>query len=257
VKLVASMIVRNELGRYLELCIEHLLTYCEEIRILDDGSDDGSDEYFALQVAMGRPVWVKQNPGPSFYEYESKARNELLAWTMEGVPDYVLSIDADEFVGNPERLLVSMRSHHAAYRLEMEEVWGADRDGLDIRVDGKWGPRPSPILWAAPSPDKLGTKLWSIPDRKLACGREPFAVRRSGARPARTAVFHFGWANRAERAGRFERYMVHDKGEFHANTHLQSIMWPDELVSTVRNAWPQGLSELSARLADRAGASST
>jgi glycosyltransferase involved in cell wall biosynthesis len=245
VKLVASMIVRNETHRYLKPCIEHWLTYCDEIRVLDDGSDDGTFEYLG---GMRKPVLVKRNPGPSFYEYESKARNELLRWTMRSKPDYVLSIDCDEFVGSPEALRVAMRSKMYAYTLQMEEVWGATEDTLSVRVDGRWGPRPCPILWNAPA---AWSSNWEIPDRKLACGREPRAVRTIRARPSRTSVFHFGWTNRSEREARAERYFTHDKGRFHADAHLQSILWDDSKVKTRSQPWPGGLEAVRGELVER------
>jgi glycosyltransferase involved in cell wall biosynthesis len=49
VKLIASLIVRNELKRYLEPCVAHLLEFCDEIRVLDDRSDDGTREWLAKQ----------------------------------------------------------------------------------------------------------------------------------------------------------------------------------------------------------------
>lgn len=243
-KLVASMIVRNELGRYLELCVNHLLTYCDEVRVLDDGSDDGTYEW--LEERNG--VFVTRNTGAQFYEYESRARQELLNWTMESHPAFVLSIDADEFVAEPGVLKAAMRHQRPVLTLSMEEVWSVEPETLWMRVDGHWGPRVVPILWRAP---QTLTYAWSIPDRKLACGREPMAVRQLRARPSGTKVLHFGWARQSEREERYQRYMTHDKGRFHRNTHLQSIMYPDEKVQLQGMLWPTGLIPISTALAVR------
>lgn len=243
-KLVASMIVHNELGRYLPLSISHLLSFCDEVRVLDDGSDDGTYEYLA-EISR---VIVKRNPGPSFFEHEGRARNHLLDWTLEAEPDYVLSIDADEFVGDPEIVLRSCRRGGSAYTLRMEEVWRADEVHLHIRVDNLWRPRPCPILWRAPK-GKSG-EVWKIPDVQLACGREPLVVRRTRAPVSGTSVFHFGWAKRVEREARAQRYFEHDQGRFHKDTHLQSILWPDERVSTQTQYWPQGLSAVKHEIAE-------
>ena len=243
-KLVASLIVRNEVGRYLPLAVEHLLTYCDEVRILDDGSDDGTYEYLG---GLQDPVFVKHVVTPSFYVDESSARDALLKWTMVGEPDYVLSIDADEFVADPQRLLIAMADKYPVYALSMTEVWRADEDGLQVRVDGLWGPRPSPMLWKAP--DRLDERYgWHIPRRKLACGREPVAVRRASAKVTGIPVYHFGWARESEREQRYSRYVEHDGGRFHRNTHLQSIMWPQDRVALVAEDWPIGLSGIRTRL---------
>lgn len=247
-KLVASMIVRNEFNRYLPLAVEHLLGFCSEIRILDDGSDDGTFEWLNTEEQFWNGVRVERNTGPTFYEYESKARQELLEWTMEGKPDYVLSIDADEFVGNPELLLAAMRAGKAVATLDMEEVWRADDQHLYLRVDGLWGPRRCPILWQAPA--RL-TREWDIPDRKLACGREPTRVRRTRFVRSGSSIYHFGWAIAAERQARAGRYFEHDQGKFHQDRHLQSILWPDEKIVTTAKKWAHGLEPVRERLLER------
>ena len=244
--LVASMIVRNELRRFLPLAVSHLLTFCDEIRILDDGSDDGTFEYLrdVPRVAITR------NDGDRFFEHEGNARQRLLEWTMEAKPTYVLSIDADEFVGDPLCLASAMQAGGQVYTLQMEEVWSLSDDHLNVRVDGHWGPRPCPILWRAP--DELNS-FWRIPDRKLACGREPQQVRQTRAKPSGSSVFHFGWARETERQARAERYFEHDQGKFHRNAHLQSILWPPEKVLLKSRSWPAGLAELQGEIISLSG----
>ena len=58
-----------------------------------------------------------------------------------------------------------------------------DGERLGLRVDGLWGARYCPILWK--SPGVLIGQRWRIPRRKLACGREPLAVRQAPS-PTRT-----------------------------------------------------------------------
>ena len=242
------MIVHNEMRRYLPLAVEHVLTYCDEIRVLDDFSNDGTFEWLDNCSSFLDCVKVKRNPGPRFYEYESQARQNLLEWTMEAEPDYVLSIDADEFVGYPDLVRNAVNGGRPVYVLEMEEVWKADHQRLHLRVDGLWGPRKCPILWQAPP--RL-TREWNIPDRKLACGREPGRVRKTRFVRIGSPVFHFGWANVAERRSRAERYFEHDKGKFHQDKHLQSILWSDEQVRMQIQPWPVGLEYIRERLADK------
>lgn len=235
--LVASMIVRNELRRYLPLAVSHLLSFCDEIRILDDGSEDGTFEYLS-----GVPrVQITRNDSDHFFEHEGNARQRLLEWTMEAKPTYVLSIDADEFVGDPNFVLRAVDKGAQVYTLQMEEVWSISDEHLNVRVDGHWGPRPCPILWRAPA--ELNS-FWRIPDRKLACGREPQQVRQTRSRPSGSSVFHFGWTRESERQARAERYFEHDKGKFHRNAHLQSILWPPEKVVLKSQSWPRGLVEM-------------
>jgi hypothetical protein len=237
-KLVASLIIKNEFDRYLKPCIEHLLTYCDEVRVLDDGSTDGGFEWLG---GLRRPVFVKKNPGPSFYEHEGRARQALLEFTMQAEPDWVLSIDADEFVGARD-LRTKIDPRWDVYTLWMNEVWRARDESFDIRVDNLWIPRQCPSLWKAPQ--TLGG-AWMIQDKQLACGREPLAAAHSTRRrQSDVNFFHFGWACEADRQSRFDRYMVHDKGQFHNNAHLQSIMWPDSRVGLRTMEWPAGLRDV-------------
>jgi hypothetical protein len=110
-------------------------------------------------------------------------------------------------------------------------------------MDGGWRPRPAPILWQSPPNSRASQgRDWQIANRALACGREPVGVVRQAirgkARDSGVQVMHFGWTCLAERQRRFDRYAEHDQGKFHANAHLQSILWPDEQVKLSQREWP-------------------
>lgn len=245
-KLVASAIVRNEMGRYLEPWLQHLLAFCDEVRLLDDGSTDGT----ASLAEDFEGVYIREVFGQSFFEHESDARNELLIWTMKAQPDYVLSIDADEFVGSPDVVLAAVRRGAPVFTLQMDEVWACSERNLSLRVDGLWGPRKCPILWRAPV--QWGPE-WLIPERKLACGREPKKVRETPFKISGSSVLHFGWTRKSEREARAERYYIHDQGKFHQDRHLQSILWPDDRVRLNAVEWPKGLEPWRTQLVERTG----
>lgn len=236
------MIVKNEMERYLSLAVGHLLSYVDEVRVLDDGSDDGTYEW--LQEHEGQGVAVKRNEGPSFFEHEGRARQNLFEWTLQGRPEYILAIDADEFVGDPRQITEAITSHQAVYTLNLVEAWKVNDGGISIRIDGLWGPRRVPILFKAP---RRSDRAWRIHDRALACGREPIAVIREARRAPHlaTEVFHFGWLQQSERQRRAQRYFDHDGGQFHANRHLQSILLPDEKIVLKGRPWPDGLRSFS------------
>lgn len=240
-KLIASMIVRNELGRYLEPCLRSLLEFCDEVRILDDGSDEPGWPH-ALN-GLGGQVVMKRNERPSFFAHEGRARNELLAWTLEGNPTHVLAIDADEFVthGAAVRKACEQDQGLGSWSLMMEEVWKADERSLYTREDGGWRKHPVGVLWRVPRGRVAHSGAWQIMNRKLACGREPLAVRRIRPLPVRASILHMGWANLSERRARYERYVEHDNGSFHARQHLDSIIWPDRKVRLRRRPWPESL----------------
>lgn len=254
-KLVASMIVRNELNRYLGLVIEHLQTYTDEIRVLDDGSTDGSADYLREQG-----VAVAENEGPTFDEHEGAARQTLLRHTMNALPDWILAIDADEFVGDPYRLRAVIedagngRLAPPAFTLDMQEVWEATPEILAVRTDGGWRPHGCPILFRVPRRPEERRQGWKINPKRLACGREPMSVRRNYglARPTGSAILHFGWARESERRARYDRYVSLDGGKYHANSHIQSIMAPPEKIRMATSEWPAGLAEYATDIARRA-----
>ncbi len=241
-RLVASMIVKNEIGRYLELALNHLRSYCDEIRVLDDGSTDGSYE---LCKALPQ-VEVLRNPGPAFFEHEGLARQNLFDWTRQGLPDYVLAIDADEFVTDPDYLRHAIANAGDVYTLSLVEAWNVSERGIDIRVDGQWGPRRIPILYSTPRQ----ARNWKMSNKQLACGREPVQVIQRARRAAATGstVMHFGWANEHERVVRAQRYYDHDNGKFHQDRHLQSILWNDRRVRLKRLPWPPSFKALESKL---------
>lgn len=245
--LVASLIVRNELDRYLLDCLELLLGFCDEIRVYDDGSTDGTREALA---GMDR-ISVTGVNETEFYRHEGAARQRALAWTLEAHPTHVLAIDGDELIEDGARLRDVVLENRRAdvFTLCMEEVWKADADELCIRQDGGWKAHGVPILYRV-----LGSGAGlEIPQRALASGRVPSSVSRRHGRslPTGTSILHFGWANELERAARHARYVEHDGGRFHAGTHLDSILWPDERVELERCSWDSIPPPVRRRVAER------
>lgn len=239
-KLVASMICRNEMHRYLKEVIPSLLSFCDEVRVVDDASTDGSAEWL---LAQG--VEVRCNPEPQFVQDEGDARQALFEWTMEAEPTHILAIDADEFVSKSEtlRMQLELMPEVPVWNLLVCEVWKADESGLWLRIDGQWPPSYSPVLYKAP--DSIGSDpRWRIPSRKLASGREPYAVVES-ARNGHVVnmevdLLHFGWTKAVERDQRYRRYVEQDGGEFHAGAHLASIVQTSGVQIEVVD-WPTSL----------------
>lgn len=267
-KLIASLITHNEANRFLKLCIESLLGFCDEIRVLEDDSTDGTHKILSEMKAK-----VLRNDYRMFFEHEGRARQKLLEWTMEGNPTHILAIDADEFVADGqllraelekpvEALTMSERRRRSprmtpvgVWSLQMQEIWGATDDVLNIRQDGGWKEHPVPIVFTVPPPeDREALRHWQIPDRALACGRVPkevgFRAGRLRERPV-TQILHYGWACKKDRAARHARYVEHDGGKHHAGSHLNSIMCSDNRVRMTEREWPESLAAAKAGLLAR------
>lgn len=242
-KLVAMMIVRNELDRYLKPVIAALQEFCDEIRCYDDVSTDGTADWLEGQANVG----VKRADGPSFYAHEGAARQKAMNWAHAADPTHVLAVDADELIENGQGIRdaiereASLGRRTMVYTLDIQEIWGADDHYLYTREDGGWRTHPVPICYQAVK--VVGNrKDWMIPQRQLASGRVPMAVARNGRKaPSGARCLHLGWACAADRQARYQRYVEHDQGRFHARAHLDSIMWDDGQVKTLARGWPSGL----------------
>jgi len=261
-KLVASLITRNEADKYLVQCVESLQGFCDEIRAVDDDSTDGTH---SLMEKMG--VKVLRNDHSMFYEHEGRARQQLLEWTMEAEPTHILVVDGDEIVVGGDKLreavsvpppLPTLRERRqrgrggrdstiTVWRLQMQEIWGATQDHLLVRQDGGWKEHPVPICFHVPPDHHTNRQMrrhWQIPDRALACGRIPaeavMASNRASGEASAT-ILHFGWSCEADRWVRHQRYVKHDGGAHHASKHLDSIMWGPDRVHLTQRAWPESL----------------
>jgi glycosyltransferase involved in cell wall biosynthesis len=240
VKLVASVIVRNEAGRYLEACLRSLLEFCDEIRVLDDGSTDGWTREFASPeiIVRYREQGIRV-AGKDFRDHAA-ARNDLAAFTLESDATHVLAIDADEFVDDGAAVRAACQQSWApGVSLVMTEVWEATEDGLCVREDGGWAPRDVMMVWRT---DASGARS-AIWDLGPATGRTPTGLGHIRTIPSGARALHFGWAAEDERQERFDKYMAADGGRFHARAHLESIMWPCDRIRLSPLEWPKGLTE--------------
>jgi hypothetical protein len=242
VKLVAMMIVKDEADRYLGACVRHLLEFCDEVRILDDGSQ--------VPVSTISPnVFISYNPESSFFQDEGRARQQLLDWTMEAEPTHVLAIDADEFVADGQLLRRELEKGSATgvWKLTMTEVWGADERALRIRWDGKWSPRPIGIAFEVPSAHTMRHERQTRRHYRIApgnaTGRTPISITQAGNRTTTDpvcSILHLGWACEADREDRYARYA--NAGDFNHNSgHIKSIMFGDDLVEVRAEKWPPAL----------------
>src|SRR5688500_3020086 len=97
-RLAATMLVRNELGRWLLPAVTHALTYCDELIILDEASTDGTYEWLLEQDR----VQVHRRAGPGWSEeggHEGRARQALLNLALHhSGATHIIALDADEVI---------------------------------------------------------------------------------------------------------------------------------------------------------------
>ena len=147
-RVIASVVLKNEAEKYLSSFLEWNSSWWDEVFFYDDQSSDDT----AKMCSEYGKVFTRPNDVPSFIENEGAYRSA--AWkTMNsefvfGEDDWILSLDADEFlVGTMKNfdprvgLLQTIESANNvcmdAVALHVPEVWHHDMVPL-VRVDGFW-----------------------------------------------------------------------------------------------------------------------
>ncbi|KWX84302.1 glycosyl transferase family 2 [Paenibacillus riograndensis] len=92
-RLTAMMQVRNESGRYLEQVLEELSSFVDDIVIVDDASTDGTVRLCESFAKVTKLVTLEG----SRFNREWELRRTLWELAVSTDPDWLLSVDADEF----------------------------------------------------------------------------------------------------------------------------------------------------------------
>ncbi|MGC7871550.1 glycosyltransferase family 2 protein [Desulfosporosinus sp. SYSU MS00001] len=226
-KLTAMMIVRNEADRYLRRCLESLHTFVDDIVILDDASDDDTPE-----ICLSYPcVKLYRQPHSMFLTDEAEMRRKLWHYTMENKAEWILAIDADEFLEESflkEVPYLLNQNKFRAIGFRLFDCWG-DED--HYRIDGLWNPwlRGFSIYLIKCQPQLASD--W--PALKFHCGRLPLAYRRLVHYESAIRIKHLGWANPLDIKAKYERAVRQDPdNNYMKREHYESILWSPEKIIT-------------------------
>ena len=236
-KITAGLIIRNEADRYLGMAFANLSEFVDQVCIYDDGSTDEWRDL--LPEGLATTIYAVQSEErdsqPAFHRH-AIGRNKLLDMTLMTGADWIVASDADELFSDPAAIRRVCESTSAdLVTAIMAEVWEICPENLCVREDGDWRSHPIGVAWRV-APFRY-SRL-SLRDRQTATGRVPDAIHRASPEFSGEALYHFGWANEAERAERFKRY---PPGSGHANRHVASIMWPSSRVKLEGWAWTPGV----------------
>lgn len=224
-RLHGLLCVRNEADRYLYECVAWHLAFLDDLFVYDDQSTDDSA---AIARQLGAHVETRPDNVVPFAHNEGEFRQasrEAFEIAMSPDPgDWVLAIDADEFLVVPRGMNTSFLlrytanaltvNHSVGCRLPVREVFAVNEFGVPmIRTDGFWG-------------DITGLRFFQyrtggrFTNRKLACGSTPFYVE-----PVEDTdcleLLHYGYARHEDRIDKHNRYFGQPG---HNGTHIDSIL---------------------------------
>lgn len=208
--IIGSMVIFNEMDRYLQASLTRMLEVCDKVFVADDRSTDGSAE---LAKEMGCEVWVRPSYRFSFMENEGQFRED--AWNAMQVlepstEDWILSMDSDEyFAGHFPDLKNAESPCFSIYR---HEIWA--QDPYRVRTD---------VFWAMDYPRRIarwnpGQKFLDVP---MGCGSVPFQKSERLARS--NTILHFGFMTEEDRVKKYNRYKSL-KNHGHNEKHIDSII---------------------------------
>lgn len=224
-KLTAMMIVRNEADRFLYRCLKSLINYVDEIIILDDASTDETPD-----ICLSFPaVKLYRQNSSTFLIDEAQLRQKLWHHTIDSNPDWILAIDADEFIETSsinEIPYLLKQKDFKAISFRLFDCWGSEEY---YRVDGLWNPwlRGFSIYMVKYQPQLPSD--W--PSLKFHCGRIPIAYRRLPHYESDLRIKHLGWVNPLNNNAKYKRAISQDSTyKYMSREHYESILWPPERI---------------------------
>lgn len=221
-KLSVSMVVRNEADRYLHSVLESIQDVADDIAIIDDHSTDSTYDI----CCKFKKVRILRFPSPFLMSAESTVREAAWKWALEARPDWILALDADEIIEEPERL-------RALIEQDTVDVWGFRRydmwDPYHYRDDALWTGHHR--LWPLLVRVFPGYPYkWSA--RALHASRVPENLGRFVFSASDVRIKHLGWMRPEDRVIRYQRYMEYDsKGEWGSKEQYESILDPNPNLS--------------------------
>lgn len=221
--------VKNEQHRYLESCIADLKHEVDEIFVWDDGS---SDDSVSIAEEAGALVARREKDAPSFMENESEFRADM--WkafsnlTDVTEEDWVLALDADEFLAGPfvYQTLLRLTEKDITYAFKFLEIFEISNDKAFKRTDGYWDRIFNPRFFRFKNDLK-----W--PNGKMGCGSVPsYALKQQIEVVRDIRIMHLGYTSKKDRKEKYQRYI---KKPGHNLDHIKSILTTPDLQEVFWN----------------------
>lgn len=208
-RIVGTMLVGNEKGRYLEESLAWLAPRVDRLVILDDHSTDGTlDILRAFQKAHPDKVVLYRNPRPLFVEDESMTREHLHFLALKENPRFIMPIDADEELSRRfDEDIAKLKSLGGSFNFPIVHLWG---DRKTRRIDGQWGTQGNIRFYEVRWDKKQN--FYASP---IHCGSAPVYAYLEKKDFNAIALIHKGWMRIEDFEAKKERYKKLDPNGYH------------------------------------------
>jgi glycosyltransferase involved in cell wall biosynthesis len=213
-KIVGALLCRNEADRYLEEVLTDVARFCDEIVVVDDGSEDDTqricEEHGAI-VSREDDLHSSGDDNNAGYWGTDEATPRAELWRraseLAGSTGWIYVFDADHLLTGitPDDFRTLCRADHVnAWAFRLLDCWGT-RDSH--RVDEFWQAwlYPRPWLFRG-SPRSDFDPVWKV--RGIHAGHVPSNYpMRAGVAPGFGAIRHLGYVSGADRAAKAKKYL--------------------------------------------------
>ncbi|MFW5890739.1 MAG: glycosyltransferase [bacterium] len=199
-KLVGGMLVRNEADRYLKDTLGHMLSYCDEVVVLDDASTDKT-----VEIAKKFTPFVFEK-NKSMFHNEIVVRKELWKHILNRNPNWILILDADEIFEDEIVTRIDDMMNQSIY-----DVWGFKLFDMwnetHYRDDKYWKAHNfyHPFLVRNITDYK---HIWN--EKPHHCGRFPVSINNLPMGKSNIRLKHLGWMKEKDRIEKYNRYKKFD-----------------------------------------------
>lgn len=263
------MVVKDEADNYLDAALSDMRAYTDAIFVFDDQSTDRSAAIAQRHAvvscrsdhdARGRLKDPKDRV-PSFMEDEGAFREESwrefehLMQPEDG--DWVVSLDADEFLLGTDRRARLEEAAHEAARVGTKSISTYRREAFSLsvvdgtvvayqpRLDGFWHSISGGRIFRYETNGSILQKGpgGEVRKKPMGCGSSPTYARQTPPLERLDfTVLHLGYATAESARVRYDRY-TSLKNHGHAQSHIDSIVAPPHLGEEIAMTVPVWMGE--------------
>lgn len=217
-RIIGSMIVGNENGRYMSRVISDLFKrnlIDSLVVVCDKSNNETVKELEGLKVYW--PIDIKYHDFKLFGLAENLLRERAISYAISQNPFGIIPIDADEFFDEElnKDAIIHLLENGIAYDLVLAHYWG---DEETVRVDGCFGHQENVRIFKYCP--QYSQKFF---DRNLHCGSAPIYAYQNRVKTS-FILKHFGYIKKKDVDDKKKRQLKHDPKMLLENPDLYKRM---------------------------------